>query len=341
MKKLLALFVFLTLACLSVKAYTIDVLPVSFTNTKEPNRVWAGTFQLVWNDLADNFGNGKITFDFNTPEIAKQLNKQSFKADMLSSDSYYKTWGKADLNLKKQIERDLLEKFNEKSDILDSFDWKSGKYLFYAMLKKDFEFLNPFDKLDKEKFGKNKTKVSYFGINRHTKKMIRENVNVIFYDSPEKFAVSLNTKTDDIVYLYRTDDNKNFDKLYNDMIKKGKNYSAREFLAKDELKVPEISLYTEKTFDKLKNKRVKGTDIVISEAIETIDFKMDNKGVELKSEAGILAKMSLAPAPEITKPRFFYCDDTFVLFLQEKGKDKPYFALRVNDVAELNKTGRK
>lgn len=334
MKKISALFIFLILACMSVKVYAFDVLPVSFANSKEADRVWCATFQLVWNDLIGKFG--KINFDYYTPIMAKQLNKQSFKADMLSENSYYKNFGKADLKLKTQIEQDLLDKFNEKSDILNFVDWNCGKYLFYAMLKKDFEFLTPFDELEKEKFGKNETKISYFGINEHSKKQIRENVNVVFYDSPQKFAVSLNTKGNDIIYLYRTDDNKNFDKLYNDMIKKGKSYKDKKISENDELKIPEISLYTEKTFDELKNKRIKGTDIVISDAIETIDFKMNNKGVKLKSEAGIIATTSLAPA---IPSRLFYFNDTFVIFLEENGK--PYFSLRVDDAAKLNETGRK
>ena len=40
--------------------------------------------------------------------------------------------------------------------------------------------------------------------------------------------------------------------------------------------------------------------------------------------------MSLQPEIE---PRNFYFDDTFVIFLKEKNKKSPYFALRVNDIS--------
>lgn len=33
-------------------------------------------------------------------------------------------------------------------------------------------------------------------------------------------------------------------------------------------------------------------------------------------------------------------NDNFVLFLIEKGQKTPYYAMRVNDVETLNKTGR-
>ena len=60
---------------------------------------------------------------------------------------------------------------------------------------------------------------------------------------------------------------------------------------------------------------------------------MDNTGVKLKSEAGMIASTTaLLPAEE---PRFFYFDDTFVVFLKEKGKNKPYFALRVHDISNF------
>jgi hypothetical protein len=38
--------------------------------------------------------------------------------------------------------------------------------------------------------------------------------------------------------------------------------------------------------------------------------------------------------PDIEK-RYFLVDDTFVIFLKEKGKSTPYFALRVNDITKF------
>ena len=76
------------------------------------------------------------------------------------------------------------------------------------------------------------------------------------------------------------------------------------------------------------------TDFVIDKAIETVKFNMDNKGGQLKSEAAItMVGSSLSE----TKPesRYFYFDDTFVIFLKEKNKNRPYFALRVNDITKF------
>ena len=35
------------------------------------------------------------------------------------------------------------------------------------------------------------------------------------------------------------------------------------------------------------------------------------------------------------EPRYFYVDDTFTIFLREKGKSKPYFAGRVEDITKF------
>ena len=62
---------------------------------------------------------------------------------------------------------------------------------------------------------------------------------------------------------------------------------------------------------------------------------MDYKGVDLKSEAAMTV-MTMSAQPDVL-PRLFYFDDTFVVFLKEKGKKNPYFALRVNDISNYQK----
>ena len=322
---------------------TLDVLPVMSYESSQANRVWVGTFQLVWNDLMDGIVKGPVKFEGYKSPLVKQLNKQKFNVDQLSEDSYYKAYGETSLELKQQIEEGIKEKFNETSDILDSVDWTPGpgKYFLYAMLKKDFKFLTAFDKLKPARFAHSFKKVDYFGIDKNSDKVLDNMVNVLFYNSKDDFAVSIRTDGNDVVYLYRTEDNKTFDKLYADMLRKKDTYEGpRKFNSDDELKIPNINLYREKSFDELCNHKIQGTDMLISQALETIDFKMDNEGVKLKSEAAIAVTMS-SLMPERVKPRDFNFDDTFVMFLQESDKIKPYFALRVDDVSLINKTGRK
>ena len=78
-----------------------------------------------------------------------------------------------------------------------------------------------------------------------------------------------------------------------------------------------------------------GTNLVINQAMESIKFDMNNKGVKLKSEAGLTAEVTSLLPPEELVPRLFYFDNTFVIFIKEKNKNKPYFALRVNDITKF------
>lgn len=353
MKKLLISLMVLTMTASTVFAFgsksqqpqSLEVVPLFKSESLQANRVWVGTFQLVWNDLIDGIVGGPVRFVGAKSELAKELNKQKFKTSDLSEDSYYTAYGETSPELKVKIENAIKEKFNETSDVLNSIDWTPGsqKYVLYAMLKKDFKFLTAFDKLGMDKFGKNKEKVQYFGINKDSESILDQTVYVLFYNSSKDYAVSIQTEGKDVLYLYRTKDDKSFDRLYSDMMIKQAQYDGpKEFLKADELKVPDINLYSEKSFAELCDKEIKGTNgMMIDQALETVDFKMNNEGVKLKSEAIIATKMSMPLVPAKMKPRKFYFNDTFVMFLQENDKNKPYFALRVQDVNLINKTGRK
>lgn len=352
MKKILILLLIFIITCGCAKLKEdepmnksgLDILPLMSSESIYNNRVWVGTFQLVWNDLMDELVKGEIEFTDETPELVKNLNKQDFKASDLSEDSYYKTWGKASYDLRDKIKQGIKDKFNETSDIIGAIDWSPAprKYVLYAMLKKDFKFLRAFDKLESETFGYTPQKVNYFGIKSEHKDILAQNIEVLFYENREDFAVKLKTQGNDEVYLYRTVDDTTFDKLYSDMNAKAEKYEGRKWFGdNDYFKVPEIKLYQEKSFKEVCGKQIVGTDFMIDKALETVDFKMDNEGVKLKSEAVIVTKLTSVGPGHIIQPRYFYYNDTFVIFLKEKDKSQPYFALRVDNVDLLLETAKR
>lgn len=312
-------------------AANIEVLPTMQSKTNVQDRVWVGTFQIVWNDFMDKIAHNQIKFPGGTPVMVNELNKQEFTVDELNEKCYYKYVGKIKKNTKKIIAKAIKKKFNETSDLLDKLDLTPAKdrFIVYAMLKKDFQFVNPFDKLGKSMF--RDTEAEFFGIDGKSDKSLDEGVKVLFYNNPSDFAVLLDTNNNDEVYLYKTANTKTFNYIYSDMLKKQESYEGdTKFNDVDELKVPNLKFFEEKSFDEVCGRRIKGTNLIIDQAMETVKFEMDNTGVKLKSEAAITAMMTaLAPPAE---PRNFYFDDTFVVFLKEKGKNKPYFALRVYDI---------
>lgn len=318
------------------------VLPTMNAEIAKGNTIWVGTFQIVWNEVIDNIVGKPLEFVDGMNQTAKNLNKREFNKIDISEDSYYTKYGIVAPSLKTEIINGIKTKFNETSDILDSIDftYNPQKLLIYAMLKKDFKFLEPFDKLREQSFASNPENVKYFGIKSDSDYKLYHNVEPLFYNSRNDFAVKLLTKSNDEVILYRTDDVKRLNEYFEDIKSKSKNYEGKKYFThNDRFKVPEISLYEMTNFPEVEGKSIKDSDFRIDKTIETVDFKMDNEGVKLKSEAAMMMATSAAPSMNI-EIRYFYCDKDFVLFLIEKNKNVPYFAMRVVDVAELNKSGK-
>lgn len=319
---------------------SIEVLPTMNTQSTAQNRIWVGTFQLVWNELTDKIVKAPVKFlDFDS-QMANNLNQKQFKKSNLNEKSYYVKSGIVSPALKAEIEKNIKSKFHETSDILKMFDftYNPEKIFVYAMLKKDFRFTNAFDKLATGNFGNSQEKVKYFGINDNSNQKLYKNVSVLFYNDDNDFAVKLYTKGKDEVLLYRTNDDKTFDKYYAELNDKTAKYSGdKNFVKNDTLTIPDIKLYQETSFNELEGHQIVGTNMQIDKTIETVDFRMNNKGVKLKSEAAIMLRcMSLAPRDG----RDFTFNNNFVLFLIEKDQNTPYYAMKVSDVAAINKTGK-
>ena len=322
--------------CVKANNVSTEILPTMETKSNAINQIWVGTFQIVWNEVMDNIVKAPIEFISYKSIDANNLNKQEFKKINISEKSYYTKYGTVSFSLKREIEKAIKKKFNEKSDILDSFNWqkKTNNIFVYAMLKKDFKFIKAFDKLSKAPFGDNPTSVEYFGINSQSNKNLYDNVDVLFYNSNDDFAVKLNTKDNDKVILYRTNDNKTFKEYNKDIQAKSDKYKGSNiFSSEDTLTIPNIDFYLQTSFVDVENHPIKNSKFVINKTLETVDFTMNNEGVKLKSEAAIMMKLSALPP---NKTRHFDFTDSFVLFLIEDNQNVPYFAIKVTDVEILN-----
>lgn len=300
----------------------------------DTNKVWVGTFNLVWNDFMNDVIGGKIEFVDGPSELADELNKQLFTVNELNPNSYFKTHGGATLDLKNKIENEIKQKFNENSKILDKVEWgNSEAYVLYAMLKKEFNYLERFPTLKDNTFGDSQEKVKYFGIEPDTVQDASKNIEILFYNSKEDFAIKLKTKENEEVYLYRTTgENKSFEENYQEMIEKQAQYNGdKKWNKKDILNIPFIKVNDEINYDELCGRSIKGTDWYIRQAIQTIDFELNNYGGSVKSEALIEALKEAV----VEKGREFIYNDDFILYLKEENKEKPYFALKVDNTDVL------
>ena len=232
-------------------AQSIDILPTMQSKTNVQDRVWVGTFQLVWNDFMDKIAFTKIKFPAGTPLIVNELNKQDFTYEDLSEKCYYKYAGVIKKNTKKMITKAIKRKFAEESDILNNMDLTPAKdrFLIYAMMKKNFEFARPLDKLGSSMF--RDKEAEFFGISPDSQKELDNVVKVLFYNNPQDYAVMLETVGNDEVFLYRTANTKTFNYIYSDMLKKQDKYKGNnKFTETDELKVPNLKFFEKRALMK-------------------------------------------------------------------------------------------
>lgn len=327
------------------RSSSITMIP-TLKDTISGDSIWCATFQLVWNDMKNEVVKQDIMFQEELPMV-DNLNSEGFTADMISDEYYYKAYGLKTLKLKEQIEKEIKDKFNETSGILNDFGWDAeqvndenttdiSKYFFYAMLKREFEFPKVFTKLENGTFADKYDDVKYFGIDRTTKSDVYSQVEVLFYNSEDDFAVSLQTKNNDEVVLYKSPKGANFEEIYKKMKESADNYTGKKYFTKyDSLKVPYIKFDEKKEYTELANKpfmTANGDVAEIEKAIQTIKFELDEKGGKIKSEAGISMKVtSMGPIDE-PEYRYFYLDDTYAMFLKERDKDVPYFAALISNV---------
>ncbi len=296
------------------------------------NGLWCATFQLIWNDLKNEYVKKDIEID---NDVARNLNKESFKESEISESYYYKKYGYATPELKSEIEQSLKEKFNQESEILDEFSW-DGSLIFYTMLYREFEFEKKFDVLSNNDFGKYKN-IKYFGISPDSKKELKNQIKILFYENNQNFAISIKTKSNDEVIMYKNPSGETFDEIYKNMTSKEKNYEGEIYMGdNDEFKAPMLSLNYKREYDELENKAFKtyeGEELYIYKAIQTIQFDLDEKGGKIKSEAGMGVKNTAFHKP--SEPKKLYLNDTFALFLKEESKEKPYFGAKITDITKF------
>ena len=99
------------------------------------------------------------------------------------------------------------------------------------MLKKEFNFLEPFSTaMGSMKFNNSETRVKCFGVDSSNNPIASKNVEVLFYNSEDDFAIKLNTKEGEEVILYKTTgENKSFEENYKEIKKFKQLYEGMDF----------------------------------------------------------------------------------------------------------------
>ena len=271
------------------------------------NNVWIGTLDLAWKELEEKLGR-KIELE-EVVGIAEELNKSEFAKDMLNENDY-------EISIEKTV--------------TDGYDIN-------AKLDKNLSFLTPFDNFSNDynyTFGKDGTEyIKYFGINNASKEELNDNVEVLFYNEDNEFAVKLRTNESDEIILYRTDEDKSFDTYYNDIKEKTNNYEGSKiFEREDELLVPYVRVNGIISYNELKFKKIKDSNgMYINNVIQDVNFNLNESGCNLESHANVTTEYLSV------RSRYFDFRDKFIIFMKEKTADRPYFSLKVDNDDILEK----
>lgn len=271
------------------------------------NNLWIGTLDLAWKDLEEKVG-GRIELEENI-DIANELNNSSFSKEMLDENDYT-------INVTRTV---------------------TNGYNIETKLNKNLNFLYSFDNFNNDynyTFGKDGNDyIKYFGINNASKEELNQNVEVLFYNGNNDFAVLLNTKEGDKIILYRTDENKSFNEYYEDINNKKGNYNgSTAFEENDELLVPYVNVNGTVVYNELADKIIKNTNgMYISNVMQDVNFNLNESGCNMQSHATMTTEYLSVGS------RYFWFRDTFIIFMKEGNSNMPYFALKVDNQDILEK----
>lgn len=331
------------------KTETIGIIPTMYDGLLTDS-AWTPTFELIWHDLKNKYAKQDIHWD-GEPSIVESLNSEYFKENMISDEYLYKVSDYKTLELKNRIEKEIKDKFNQTSDVLNDIDWSEPeldhgpesdprRILLYSMLYREFEYIKPLDELQNDTF-KDVENVRYFGFNESSDPELTKQIDVLYYNDNE-YMIKINTKNGDELYFIINPEGFTFNEIWTNANNKAKDFKGNKtFTSNDYLKIPYLSFDIKREYTELCNHDFYDVTyehvLNIQKAIQTIKLELDNKGGKVKSEAVIDLKSEVTSIGNEPKHRYFFYNDTFALFIKEKNKDVPYFAARIDDINKYQK----
>ncbi|OHB63406.1 MAG: hypothetical protein A2Y76_13955 [Planctomycetes bacterium RBG_13_60_9] len=307
------------------------------------NVIWCSSFQLAWNEVRDKVIGAPLQV-VGAEEVAGRLNQAQESSRDLESSSIYAAGGCTEDGIIDRIKKDMALKFP--SHVLPDFNDAGGGILAYSYLTANVPFKYPFQQVrSKFMFGDpsgKQSNVEAFGVWSMSSRFdkIRKQVEVLYCsqendrdqrvdecvidlcrDSKPYQVVAAMVKpkgslAETLGYIY----------LRMDDFKKSVTYEEeRRLHSVDDLKIPEMFWRIDHRFRELIGKTVKNVGMPITEAMQTIEFRLDRSGAVLESEAKFAVK---------ALPREFVFDRPFLVYMQRRGTERPFFVMWV-DNAEL------
>ena len=313
------------------------------------NVIWCASFQIAWDRLTSDV--------LKEPPIVKgaealcsRLNQAPFAPSDIHEGSYYAAAGFAKDGIVRTITETMKTRFPSAAPpVLSS---AQDAIIAYAYLGAALKFTIPFfdnrDALVFQGSSDAKQAVASFGI-RHEDDYaysdLRKQVEVLYADfgigsyrddyRKAEYAVDLcKDSTPYQIVLACMARQDTLGATLHDLQERISTFSTtthgREFGPNEVLLVPVQSWRIDHRFEDLEGKgkwlRNAGFEsYYVDEALQTIEFRLDRGGAELKSETKVLC---------LPVPRYFIFDRPFLIYMKLRGADRPFFVMWI-DNAEL------
>jgi hypothetical protein len=287
------------------------------------NVLWCATFQMAWDAASQRFGRPLLLQP--ACQLADSLNQSAFDRRWVDEGSIFTVEGRVDEGVLSQIDAGVRAKTGRRSKLRERIKQasKPGDLVFFAMLHKDLGFVKPFGKLGNWELGGHK--VPWFGFTPEQQETgpLRNQVRVHHYGAQNDFVIELLTKeTGDQLMLAKLPTPPATPGAVSKRVLKRMQANAPEASPNDLLAVPNVVADETARFSQLEGRKVAGKDLVLRQALQSIEFRMDEKGVKLHSEASISFACS---ASAQVQPRLMVLDPPFALVMKRKNAPQPYF----------------
>ena len=312
------------------------MVPVLNVPMTDQNLLYCVTFQLAWNELMDNVIKEDIILG--TEKVySTELNLQKFTKSSLSDADYIAMVGMGKDDIVKRINDEMDRKFNEEDKWKVESEVGPDDYLAFSFLKKVLTFETSFEKVE-EGLDFKGTKVASFGImdvkDPETAQKLRDQVELVHYVSDDEFIIRLKDSDEkEDLFLARLPKEETLE----GMLEKAETLVSEPIplTSYDRLNIPLIAFDIKKSYKEFIGQPVmnKGFESYsIGEALQRIEFILNESGAVLKSKAEIMMPTSMP-----MDPKSLILDDSFLLYMKETGKQEPYLAIYV-DNAEILQT---
>ena len=286
------------------------------------NIVWCATFQIAWDSASKTIGRPLRLRP--ASKLADALNRSPFDLRWVDEASIFTVGGNVAAGVLDQIDQGA-QQMGMRSKLSGDLRKQSAPtdLVFYALLVKNLEFATPFAKLGKWKVGRRK--VPWFGFTpqQQNRGELMRQVSVHHYNAKDDFVVELQTKQDgEQLLLAKLPQAPATAAAASHAVIRRLRADAPHAAEEDLLAVPNVVIDEKVSFSELEGRTLEGTGAFVRSALQSIDFRMDEKGVKLRSEAAVSFGCS-ARFP--VEPRLMVLDPPFAIVMKRKNAPQPYF----------------